>query len=137
MKPTRTRVLVLILVVAAAVTWALLTAVYTGLPPLTWTGVPALLIAAGVATVLISALGGLLDTGSRAISERAAERIGGAMRAAVFALPAKQRAAVLMHKYEGMDYSQIARVLGCSEAALKSLLFRAYETLRAKLAHMA
>ncbi len=48
MKPTRTRTLLLILVIAAAVTWALLNAVYTSLPPLTWTGVPALLIAAGV-----------------------------------------------------------------------------------------
>jgi hypothetical protein len=47
-KPTRTRTLLLILVIAAAVTWALLSAVYTRLPPLTWTGVPALLIAAGV-----------------------------------------------------------------------------------------
>ena len=48
MKPTRTRTLVLVVVLAAAVTWALLKAVYTSLPPLTWTGVPALLIAAGV-----------------------------------------------------------------------------------------
>lgn len=48
MKPTRTRTLLLVLVIAAAVTWALLNAVYTSLPPLTWTGVPALLIAAGV-----------------------------------------------------------------------------------------
>jgi hypothetical protein len=47
-KPTRTRTLLLILVLAAAVTWALLNAVYASLPPLTWTGVPALLIAAGV-----------------------------------------------------------------------------------------
>jgi RNA polymerase sigma-70 factor (ECF subfamily) len=36
-----------------------------------------------------------------------------------------------------MEYSQIAKVLGCSESAVKSLLFRAYETLRTKLAHMA
>ena len=42
-----------------------------------------------------------------------------------------------MHKYEGMEYSQIAKVLSCSESAVKSLLFRAYETLRARLAHMA
>ena len=51
--------------------------------------------------------------------------------------PAKQRAAVLMHKYEEMEYSQIAAVLSCSESAVKSLLFRAYESLRARLAHMA
>jgi len=59
------------------------------------------------------------------------------VRKAVATLPEKQRAAVLMHKYQEMEYSQIARVLNCSESAVKSLLFRAYETLRARLAHMA
>jgi RNA polymerase sigma-70 factor (ECF subfamily) len=59
------------------------------------------------------------------------------VRRAVAALPAKQRAAVLMHKYEEMEYSHIASSLGCSESAVKSLLFRAYETLRARLAYMA
>jgi len=59
------------------------------------------------------------------------------VRRAISALPEKQRAAVLMHKYEEMEYSQIARALDCSESAVKSLLFRAYETLRARLAHMA
>ncbi len=58
------------------------------------------------------------------------------VRRAVAGLPEKQRAAVLMHKYEEMEYSQIAKVLGCSESAVKSLLFRAYETLRARLAHL-
>jgi RNA polymerase sigma-70 factor, ECF subfamily len=59
------------------------------------------------------------------------------VRRAIAALPEKQRAAVLMHKYQEMEYSQIAKVLQCSESAIKSLLFRAYETLRARLAHMA
>ena len=59
------------------------------------------------------------------------------VRRAVAALPEKQRAAVLMHKYQEMEYTQIAKVLDCSESAVKSLLFRAYETLRARLAHMA
>jgi RNA polymerase sigma-70 factor (ECF subfamily) len=59
------------------------------------------------------------------------------VRRAVATLPEKQRAAVLMHKYEEMEYAQIAKVLNCSESAVKSLLFRAYETLRARLAHMA
>ncbi len=59
------------------------------------------------------------------------------IRDAIASLPEKQRAAVLMHKYQEMEYSQIAAVLQCSESAIKSLLFRAYETLRARLAHMA
>lgn len=59
------------------------------------------------------------------------------VRKAIDALPAKQRAAVMMHKYEELDYSQIAKALNCSESAVKSLLFRAYETLRARLAQFA
>jgi RNA polymerase sigma-70 factor, ECF subfamily len=69
----------------------------------------------------------------RMVAEVKADEI----RRAVAALPEKQRAAVLMHKYEEMEYAQIARVLSCSESAVKSLLFRAYETLRARLSHMA
>ena len=59
------------------------------------------------------------------------------VRRAIQSLPEKQRSAVVMHKYEEMEYSQIAGVLECSESAVKSLLFRAYETLRSRLAHMA
>jgi RNA polymerase sigma-70 factor (ECF subfamily) len=56
-----------------------------------------------------------------------------AIRAQVDALPERQRLAVIMHKYQNMDYRQIAQVLKLSESATKSLLFRAYETLREKL----
>ncbi len=56
-----------------------------------------------------------------------------AIRQHVLALPEHQRMAVLMHKYEGMDYKQIGDVLKLSESATKSLLFRAYQTLRVKL----
>lgn len=59
------------------------------------------------------------------------------VRRAIECLPSKQRAAVLMHKYDEMEYSEIANVLRCSESAVKSLLFRAYEHLRSRLAHMA
>jgi RNA polymerase sigma-70 factor (ECF subfamily) len=56
-----------------------------------------------------------------------------AIRKHVMALPERQRMAVLMHKYQGMDYRQIGEVLKLSESATKSLLFRAYQTLRDKL----
>src|SRR5258708_14538033 len=56
-----------------------------------------------------------------------------AIRSEVLGLPDKQRIAVLMHKYQGLDYKQIAEVLKLSESATKSLLFRAYETLREQL----
>jgi RNA polymerase sigma-70 factor, ECF subfamily len=69
------------------------------------------------------------------IDEHMVERDRAAtIRRAVAALPEKQRVAVLLHKYEEMDYSEIAKILNCSESALKSLLFRAYETLRVQLA---
>jgi RNA polymerase sigma-70 factor (ECF subfamily) len=56
-----------------------------------------------------------------------------AIRAKVEALPERQKLAVIMHKYQQMDYKQIADVLKLSESATKSLLFRAYETLREQL----
>jgi RNA polymerase sigma-70 factor, ECF subfamily len=56
-----------------------------------------------------------------------------AIRQRVQDLPERQRIAVVMHKYQQMDYRQIADVLKLSESATKSLLFRAYETLREQL----
>jgi len=60
------------------------------------------------------------------------ERMG-QIRKRVQALPERQRMAVIMHKFQQMDYRQIADVLKLSESATKSLLFRAYETLRGQL----
>ncbi len=56
------------------------------------------------------------------------------IRHSIDKLPEKQRAAVLLHKYQDLDYGEISKILECSESALKSLLFRAYETLRVELA---
>jgi RNA polymerase sigma-70 factor (ECF subfamily) len=56
-----------------------------------------------------------------------------AIRAQVMALPERQRTAVVMHKYQEMDYREIGQVLKLSESATKSLLFRAYQTLRDSL----
>jgi RNA polymerase sigma-70 factor (ECF subfamily) len=56
------------------------------------------------------------------------------IRRAIEKLPEKQRVAVLLHKYQELDYAEIAKILSCSESALKSLLFRAYEVLRVELA---
>jgi RNA polymerase sigma-70 factor (ECF subfamily) len=60
-----------------------------------------------------------------------------AIRKHVMALPERQRSAVLMHKYQEMDYKEIGQVLKLSESATKSLLFRAYQTLRENLKHFA
>lgn len=56
------------------------------------------------------------------------------IRRALTKLPEKQRVAVILHKYHDLDYDEIAGILECSESALKSLLFRAYEALRVELA---
>jgi RNA polymerase sigma-70 factor (ECF subfamily) len=69
-------------------------------------------------------------TAEEAIVRR--ERLA-AIRQRVQALPERQRMAVIMHKYQQMDYRQIAKILKLSESAIKSLLFRAYETLRGQL----
>ena len=46
MRPTRTSTLAIVAVLCAVVAWLLLRSVYEHLPPLPWTGVPALLVAA-------------------------------------------------------------------------------------------
>jgi RNA polymerase sigma-70 factor (ECF subfamily) len=56
-----------------------------------------------------------------------------AIRGHVMALPERQRLAVVMHKYQGLDYREIGKALKLSESATKSLLFRAYQTLRNQL----
>ncbi|MGH9519181.1 MAG: RNA polymerase sigma factor [Terriglobales bacterium] len=55
------------------------------------------------------------------------------VRDAIAELPGRQRAAVIMHKYQGLDYEEIAGALELSASATKSLLFRAYESLRRDL----
>ncbi len=55
------------------------------------------------------------------------------IRLCVAALPERQRLAVILHKYQEMDYRAIGDTLQISVNATKSLLFRAYETLRREL----
>jgi RNA polymerase sigma-70 factor (ECF subfamily) len=55
------------------------------------------------------------------------------VRRAIEMLPQNQRVAVILHKYQEVDYCQIAKILGVSVSAVKSLLFRAYGSLRSRL----
>jgi len=57
-----------------------------------------------------------------------------AVRAAVQALPDQQRMALILAKYDEMPYDEIGHVLGISEKAVKSLVHRARESLRERLA---
>jgi len=56
------------------------------------------------------------------------------VRQAVNRLPERQRAVVVLHKFDGLRCEEIARRLGCSHQAVRSLLCRAYATLRESLA---
>jgi len=69
-------------------------------------------------------------TAEQRLVQRDRERL---IRQSVESLPENQRAAVILHKYQEVDYRQIAGILSVSESAVKSLLFRAYETLRLRL----
>ena len=73
------------------------------------------------------------DPGSLVEERLVRNSVADQVRRAIRCLPANQRAAVVMHKYEEMDYAEIGRALGCSSAAVKALMFRAYETLRVRL----
>jgi RNA polymerase sigma factor (sigma-70 family) len=56
-----------------------------------------------------------------------------AVRAALEALPESQRTVIHLHRYEGMTFAEIARVLGTTPGAVKLRAFRGYETLRGQL----
>ena len=57
----------------------------------------------------------------------------GAIDKAIESLPENQRLAVVLRRYEGTPYEEIADVLGTSVSSVKSLLFRARESLRQHL----
>ena len=57
-----------------------------------------------------------------------------AVRDALARLPESQRAVIHLHRYEGLTFPEIARVLGTTPGAVKLRAFRGYETLRKELA---
>lgn len=76
----------------------------------------------------------LPDAGAVDPSREAAEReLQQRIHAAIQQLPEAQRTAVILCRFEGLAYEEIANVLGCSVSAVKSLLHRARQTLKEKL----
>lgn len=49
-------------------------------------------------------------------------------------LTPEQREAILLSRYQGLSYAEIAQIAGCSEGAVKTRVFRAMETLKKALA---
>jgi len=67
---------------------------------------------------------------SQAVIERELQE---KIQAAIQLLPEAQRTAVILCRFEGLPYEEIAEVLDCSVAAVKSLLHRARATLKEEL----
>jgi RNA polymerase sigma-70 factor (ECF subfamily) len=56
-----------------------------------------------------------------------------AIQNAIDRLPESQRLAIILRRYEGMAYEEIAAVMGTTVPAVKSILFRARAELRERL----
>ena len=67
---------------------------------------------------------------ARAVAER---ELQARISAAIRQLPDNQRTAVVLCRFEGCSYEEIAKVLHCSVPAVKSLLHRAREALKEQL----
>lgn len=68
----------------------------------------------------------------KAVEAQVAERLSlAAIRAAVAALPHKQQAALLMRKYQQLEYPEIGAALDCSEEAARAHVYQALKKLRA------
>lgn len=55
------------------------------------------------------------------------------VKSAIQTLPANQRMAVILQKYEGLSYKEISKIMGCSTQAVDSLLQRAKQNLKKAL----
>jgi RNA polymerase sigma factor (sigma-70 family) len=67
----------------------------------------------------------------RSLEQRENEQL---VRKALALLTAEQREAILLSRYQGLSYAEIAQIAGCSEGAVKTRVFRAMETLKKALA---
>lgn len=61
------------------------------------------------------------------------QEIQSALKKAISELPDRQRMAIILHRFEGLSYKEIAQALGCSLSAVESLIFRAMTSLKEKL----
>jgi len=59
-----------------------------------------------------------------------------AVREAILSLPANQRTAIVLTRYEQLSYQAAAEVMKTSVGAIESLLHRAKQNLRKSLAHL-
>lgn len=76
----------------------------------------------------------LPDPDARTPEEGAASReLAVRLEKAIVGLPPKQRAALTLSRFDGLAYQDVAAALGCTEGAVKALIFRATQTLKRDL----
>src|SRR4051794_4102994 len=66
----------------------------------------------------------------RTLEQRENEEL---IKRALQALTPEQREAILLSRYQGLSYAEIAQISGCSEGAVKTRVFRAMEVLKKAL----
>jgi len=62
-----------------------------------------------------------------------ASQLAVALGREIEALPPKQRAALVLARIDGLPYKEVAEALGCTEGAVKALIFRATHGLKERL----
>ncbi|MEX2144562.1 MAG: RNA polymerase sigma factor [Anaerolineales bacterium] len=73
-----------------------------------------------------------LASGEKGVELQVAERSQlAAVRRAIMVLPERQRAALLLRKYQELEYDEIAATLGCSQSAARANVYQALKKLRA------
>jgi RNA polymerase sigma-70 factor (ECF subfamily) len=75
----------------------------------------------------------VVDSGQQPVQRIQQQELAAIIRQALDGLNERQRMAVLLNKFEDMNYAAIAEVMGLSSKAVKSLLCRARTNLRAAL----
>jgi RNA polymerase sigma-70 factor (ECF subfamily) len=73
------------------------------------------------------------DRGSGPMQRLQRQELAGLIRQALEGLNERQRMAVVLNKFEDMNYAEIAEVMGLTTKAVKSLLSRARDNLRVAL----
>jgi RNA polymerase sigma-70 factor (ECF subfamily) len=84
------------------------------------------------AVVPLDAIGDLPSGGAGAEARLAGREQKAAVRRALEGLSEEQREALVLARYHGLPYAEIARILGISVGAVKTRIFRAVENLRAR-----
>src|SRR3972149_2968384 len=78
-----------------------------------------------------------IASGEKAVDMQVLERTQlAAVKQAVMALPDRQRAALMMRKYQELEYAEIAEALDCSEDSARANVYQALKKLREQFAEV-